>query len=271
MRPVHIDTDVALGAASGDVDDAYALAAILRGPAVQLLKVTTVFGNTSSARAAECARNLIALTGKRVEVIPGADAAGKVSTAAEAIADLPPGTQLLALGPLTNIAAALKRDPTVSQRITISLVGGNLSSWGRWPPFWPFEFNLAKDPEAARIVFNSPTPRRIYPLDVCCDLTVGPIFLRRLAQGDPLSQALAAGSWRWLARAPLRYGTFGFPLWDLVPALDLLHMLPHAEEKRRLRCEGRGLLVDDGGAEQATCIRGIDPKPALEAFERLLH
>jgi inosine-uridine nucleoside N-ribohydrolase len=269
-RPIWIDTDIALGARSGDVDDAYAMATVLRSPELTLLGVSSVFGNTRAAEATRCARALLAAAGAHVEVVPGATRAGQVTAAAEAIAALPAGTTVLALGPLTNVAAALARDPSLASRISVSLVGGNLSSRGRWPPWWPFEFNLAKDAPAARALFATPTPRRLYPLDVCVDLAVGPRAIFGLRHASPLGAYLAAGSWRWLAYAPFRYRALGFPLWDLVPALDVAGLLPTETGLRRLRVEGRGLLVEDPAAPETVCITAILPGPALAAFERLL-
>src|SRR6476659_3064386 len=64
---VWVDTDVALGARWGDVDDGFALAALLRCPSVEILGISTVFGNTTPEVAARCAREL---TGR--DVIVGA-------------------------------------------------------------------------------------------------------------------------------------------------------------------------------------------------------
>ncbi len=111
-RAIWVDTDIALGARSGDVDDAFALAAVVRSPALRLVGVSSVFGNTSSATAARCAERLLAVAGSNVPVVEGAARAGGSSAAAEAIARLPAGTWLLALGPLTNVAAALARRTT---------------------------------------------------------------------------------------------------------------------------------------------------------------
>jgi inosine-uridine nucleoside N-ribohydrolase len=265
---VWIDTDVALGARRGDVDDGFALAAILRAP-VELLGISTVFGNTRAATSESCARALCEAAGVRAQIIRGAERKGEVTAAAEAIAALPDGTELLALGPLTNVAAALARNPSLRARVR--LVGGNLTSWGRWPPLWPFEFNLAKDPEAARALFLSPLPRSVYPLDVCAHLTIGAQTLRALSRGDALARALARDAWRWLARAPLRYGALAFPLWDLVPALHLIGRLPSSTDLRRLRCEGRGRLVDDAWAPEAECLVELDPRAALDAFLQLVQ
>jgi inosine-uridine nucleoside N-ribohydrolase len=253
---VWIDTDVALGARWGDVDDGFALAALLRCPTVEIVGISTVFGNTTPEVAARCAR---ALTG--LDVIPGAARPGQLTAAAEAIAALPPGVTVLALGPLTNL---LRAPPHVEVR----LVGGNLESWGAWPPLWPFEFNLAKDPAASRALFSSPIRRRIYPLDACRHLTAGLAALRRLGRSpDPLARALARGSWRWLAYAPLRYRALKFPVWDLVPALDCCGLLEARFDLRRLRLDGNGLLVPDAAAPESLCLRQFAaPWPAFEAL-----
>jgi purine nucleosidase len=270
---VWIDSDIALGAPRGDVDDGFALAAIARAHAagrVELLGVSTVFGNTSAAHAARAARALLDAAGcPRVRVVEGAARPGDTSAAARAIAALPDGTALLALGPLTNVAAAL---PAMSRSsITVSVVGGNLRSRGRYPPLWPFEFNLAKDAPAARALFAGALPRRVYPLDSARALTVGPRWLADLARRSSLGAFLARRSLRWLAYAPLRYRTLTFPVWDAVPALDLLDALPGARhDTRPLRCIRRGLLVPEGDALRATCLRGFDADAARESLAALV-
>ncbi len=61
---------------------------------------------------------------------------------------------LVALGPLTNLALALKLDPTLPTRVARCVVmGGAVSAHGNITP--AAEFNIAFDPEAARIVFSS--------------------------------------------------------------------------------------------------------------------
>lgn len=229
-----------------------------------LLGISTVTGNTSAAVAADCACRLVAAVGRRVDVVAGGE------DAARQIAALPGGTTLLALGPLTNVAAALARDPSLAARIRVALVGGNLSSRGRWPPLWPFEFNLSMDAAAARAVFASPVARDVYPLDVCRQLTVGVAELRRIGGESLVGAWLAAGSWRWLARAPLRYRRLRFPVWDLVPALDALGLLPSTHAERRLVCVGRGRLVDSAAAVPARVLTSLEARPALAAFRRLL-
>lgn len=61
---------------------------------------------------------------------------------------------LVALGPLTNIALALKLDPTLPQRIARFVVmGGAVTGHGNITP--AAEFNIYFDPEAAHVVFEA--------------------------------------------------------------------------------------------------------------------
>lgn len=61
---------------------------------------------------------------------------------------------LVALGPLTNVALALRLDPTLPQRIArIVVMGGAVSAHGNITA--AAEFNVAFDPEAAHIVFSA--------------------------------------------------------------------------------------------------------------------
>jgi inosine-uridine nucleoside N-ribohydrolase len=203
-------------------------------------------------------------------VIEGASHAGEVTAAAEAIAALPDGSHVLAIGPLTNVAAALARDPSLASRITVHIVGGNLTSRGRWPRWWPREFNLWLDPEAAAAVFRAPIRRRLHPLDECRRLTVSPRDLVRIARGSALGSYLARRSWRWLLSSPLRLRALRFPVWDLAPALDLLGLLPARVESHRLSVRGRGLLVPDPSVAVTEVLRAIDREAALANFERLV-
>ena len=268
---IWIDTDLALGAPSGDVDDGYAIAAVLASR-TPLLGVSTVFGNTSASIAARCARALLDrhATGLAVPVIEGAARAGMSTAAAQELATLPAGTTLLALGPLTNLAEALQLDPTLATRVTVHLVGGNLTSWGRWPPWWPFEFNLAKDASAARAVFDSAIERVVYPLDECCRLVLGVRGLQRVARASSLGAYLARGSLRWLAFAPLRYRSLRFPLWDLVPALFALGCAGFSVTEKRLRFAGRGRVYEAADATRSSVVGVTDPARALDAFVELI-
>ncbi|MFN8593380.1 MAG: nucleoside hydrolase [Thermomicrobiales bacterium] len=71
---------------------------------------------------------------------------------------------LLPIGPLTNVATALRLDPSLANRIKqISLMGGSLTSGNATPTA---EFNIWCDPEAAHVVFTSGIPIKMLGLNV---------------------------------------------------------------------------------------------------------
>ncbi|MFC4401716.1 nucleoside hydrolase [Gracilibacillus xinjiangensis] len=70
---------------------------------------------------------------------------------------------LVPTGPLTNIAMALMKEPEIKQNIKeIILMGGG--SYGNWTP--AAEFNIYVDGEAAKVVFESGIPIRMFGLDI---------------------------------------------------------------------------------------------------------
>lgn len=269
--PLWVDCDVALGAASGDVDDGFALAACALAGSASLLGVSTVFGNTAADTAQGCAQRLLGALGRQVPVLRGAPRAGAVAPqVVQALLDLPIGAHLLCLGPLTNIAAALRADPTLAARVTMWLVGGNLTSRGPLPPWWPFEFNLALDADAARVVFSAggcgAASRILFPLPVCRRLRVDAAALWRLHETSEAGRYLARHSLRWLLRSPLRYGALSFPVWDLVPVLAALGLLPVRCGERRLIVHGRGGVREAACALPTSCAEDFDPAAAWAAF-----
>lgn len=71
---------------------------------------------------------------------------------------------LIPTGPLTNVAAALRREPRIAERISeISLMGGGLTSGNATATA---EFNIYVDPEAAHIVFTSGIPIKMCGLNL---------------------------------------------------------------------------------------------------------
>src|SRR4029079_3905989 len=72
---------------------------------------------------------------------------------------------LCALGPLTNVALGLIREPKIAGRVRqIVLMGGGFFEGGNVTP--SAEFNIYVDPHAADIVFRSGVPIVMMPLDV---------------------------------------------------------------------------------------------------------
>ena len=98
---------------------------------------------------------------------------------------------LCPIGPLTNIALALKLEPRIAPRIKqIVLMGGGYFAQGNITP--SAEFNIFADPEAAKIVFNCGAPIIMMPLDVTHQILTTKARVEKIqAVGNTASLALA--------------------------------------------------------------------------------
>lgn len=274
MRPrVWVDTDVALGASTGDVDDGFALAALFgasRAGRIELLGVSTVSGNADAATAERCARTIAAAAGavSGVPILSGAGPAGAAS-AARAIAGLPDGARIAALGPLSNVAAAAAIDPGLPARTSLSVVGGNLTSSGILPPFWPHEFNLARDRGAARRVLAAPWRELLfYPLDVVSRLRCGAARLDEVSRLGAAGTLLARESRRWLARSQRIPGRSDFAIWDLPSALAAADAISVAASPHRFPRVQRAFA---GIPDPALAVTSFDADGAWRAFLDLVR
>jgi purine nucleosidase len=266
-----VDTDVALGARTGDVDDGFALAAVLaaaRRGTIELLGISTVSGNTEASQAAECARSLASVAASAVRIVCGWDAPGGAADAAAALASLSAGSALVALGPLSNVAAAIAADPGLPGRVELSVVGGNLNSSGFLPPLWPHEFNLARDRFSSLVVLRAGWRRLLfYPLDVVRRLRCSRARLARIYSYGAAGAHLALESERWLTRTRWRHGPAGFPVWDLPAALAAAGALQIRVEPRVFPRPQRRFA---GIPPCALAAVDFDPAAAWSAFEGLL-
>jgi len=185
-----IDTDTAS-------DDAVALIMALRSAHIEVLAITTVAGNVNVRQAARNALYTAELCGSEVPVFVGAEKplsrvhasadwfhgrdgmgdhgypaprhAPEKQSAAEAIIDTiesHPGLVLVTLGPLTNIALALQKNPAIATKVSRCVVmGGAPCCEGNVTP--AAEYNIWCDPEAARIVVRSGLPIELVGWQLC--------------------------------------------------------------------------------------------------------
>lgn len=194
-KPVLIDTDTG-------VDDALALIFALRSPELSVRAITTVAGNVSVKN---CTQNVLRILSllqlrepplvaegakkplrRRLFIAPevhGRDGLGNVSAslirkptvgvvpqaASELIVEccrkFGKRLTIIAIGPLTNLALALKKNPAALSNVgRIISMGGAFRVPGNTGPV--AEFNYYVDPEAARVVLNSGLPVTVIPLDV---------------------------------------------------------------------------------------------------------
>lgn len=241
------------------MDDAFAIAALLRS-GLPIAAVASVSGNTSEALADRNNRILGGLCGYQGPYLRGIEA-GDVPDRIDR-ADLGAPLRFVALGPLTNLAAVLAR---CSEAI---LVGSNLTSRGRFPPWWPHEFNLTKDPGATRAVFASDLPLTVIPLDVARQLRIGPREMRDL-QG-PVGECLRRHSARWSRRSLLLRGSRRFPVFDLAAAAYAIDPSLATVEESRVRLHPNLWLEYGRGERRITVVRDLDATAIWERFVRLV-
>lgn len=191
MKPAFlIDTDTAS-------DDAVALIMALRSRDIRVLVITTVAGNVNVHQAARNALYTAELCGSNVPVFVGAEKplrrkhqaadwfhgmdglgdhgypppkrALEKKHAVDAIIstiEANPGLVLVTLGPLTNVALALQRNPSIATKVSRCVImGGAPCCEGNVTP--AAEYNIWCDPEAARIVMRSGVPVELIGWHLC--------------------------------------------------------------------------------------------------------
>ena len=121
---------------------------------------------------------------------------------------------ICALGPLTNIARVLTKNPGVTGSIEeIVLMGGGFFEGGNITP--AAEFNIYVDPEAAKIVLDSGVKITMLPLDVTHKTLVQRDFLEKLRKSGKNSAIEAAKLLDFFERYDVeKYGSQGGPLHD---------------------------------------------------------
>lgn len=223
--PILLDTDI-----GSDIDDAFALALILESPELDLVGVTTVSGDTE-ARARLTAKMLWVAGRANVPVAGGEPskpsrplpmeqarwAAGFISPALrhekavdflEAQIERRPGEiTLVAIGPLTNVAALVKQHPEAAKKIKrIVLMGGSIAR-GYVPGSKPAaEYNILSDPLAAQVVFSSGLPILMVPLDASAMLELDAAARRRVfTHLSALTDALTLLYHLWNHETPILF------------------------------------------------------------------
>jgi purine nucleosidase len=258
-RLLVIDTDLALGELGAKVDDGCALALALASPELDVGLVTTVAGNVDVPTATTRTTALLARLGRSdIAVVPGGEPDG--GGAARAIAawalDTPGELTVVALGPASNVAAALAADPAVAGALREVVVMG-----GRFLGRGPAEFNARTDPWAMRAMLESGVHTRLVGLDVTWRMALTPEEVDRLGTGSATAAYLARHIRARLALLA-REGIGACPMHDPLAVLALTHpelLTWRAAEvtvrtgETAQRGRTRATFLDDGAARLSMC------------------
>lgn len=239
---VWIDTDTACGTGErNDPDDCFALLLIARTPGIEVVGVSTVFGNAPLADTDAVARDLLTRLRGAGAAVPPVHTGASGPMGERRDAGETPGARALrhamdegpltivALGPLTNLAEALRGAGPLAGHRLVAVMGrrpghlfhpaegeGDGVLFGHGPVF--SDFNFAQDPEAVRRVMATGLPATLVPYEAGRSVTITADDLARL-EASPESAWVAERAGDWLGFWDEMVGIGGFYPFDLAAAV----------------------------------------------------
>jgi purine nucleosidase len=262
---VIIDTDI-----GDDIDDAFAIALALKSPELEILGVSTTFGDTEAR--AKIVDRLLGEAGRAdIPVLAGAPTQttnvmnqkrygegghfaktshpNAVDFILDQIRRYPGQITLIAIGPLMNVGALIDKDPqTILKLKRVVIMGGSIEcGYGElWfcPERGPdAEWNIINDIPSARKLFLSGVPLYVMPLDstqLKLDETKRAFLFK---QGTPLTDALTLLYHEWGQQTPT--------LFDPVTVAYILNPKICPVEPMHIRVDDKGFTRKESGAPNA--------------------
>jgi pyrimidine-specific ribonucleoside hydrolase len=291
MTPLIIDTDPG-------IDDAFAIALACASPQVDVIGVTTVFGNVGLANTTRNALRVLALCGREdVPVAAGADrplvhphahrarhvhgddglsglsdtlperrtgVAGTdaVSLMVRLLDEAPEPVTIVPIGPLTNIALLLAAHPSIQSKIArLVIMGGGLAGGNVTAAA---EFNIWSDPEAARrVLVEESVPVTLVPMDMTMQCAVDGAWLDKLAASGSRGAALVSLTAAYRSHYRKTLGHDGIVIHDAVAVAEavkpgLLHTTAMPVEVDCGQGPARGMTIGDRRVIEPGSRREID-------------
>jgi purine nucleosidase len=287
---VVIDTDI-----GDDIDDALAVGLALSSPELKILGITSAWGDT--ALRARLLDRLLCETGRTD--IPAAVGIEKYSpgqatfsqarwaqrqparthpAAVDFLLDQikrhPGEITLIGLAPLTNVGAAIERDPVTFKKLKrIVIMGGSIhrgyDDLGYTPNHGPdAEYNIAMDVPAAQAVFNSGVPLYVMPLD-STQLKLGEIQRQLLfTQSTNLTDAIALLYEQWSRATGQQTPT----MFDAIAAAYAIDPEQCPATPMRVEVDAKGLTREVAGTPNTfVCLHSDSDKFFEFYMPRLLN
>ncbi|MBD3355419.1 HAD-IA family hydrolase [Candidatus Woesearchaeota archaeon] len=267
-------------------DDALALMLAAKSKELDIAAVTTVAGNSTIENTTRNARYILRLLDREdIPVYSGSErplkrelvqavvhgksglegidptnepklngrAVEEISNIAENNEDI----TLITLGPLTNIAKAIKQYPDAMKQVKeIVMMGGAVNVPGNKSKY--AEFNIFVDPDAADIVFRFPVKKTLVPLDACNYVALQLDEFDEL-KGNRLYEPIIAMMKPYIKNIELDEGTKGALMYDPLTVFYLLQPETAKVEKYNLKVETKG--------EKAGKLMILEGNPNIDVVE----
>lgn len=267
---IIIDTDPG-------IDDSMAILMAFQSPELDILGLTTVFGNVHTEDATHNALLLCEIAGRPdipvaegsseplkrgkpriADFVHGSNGLGNISldppksvkcekSAPELLVDkvseYPGEVSILALGPLTNIALAVKRDSSFASKVKrLVILGGAFFALGNVNP--AAEANIYGDPEAADVVFTSGANIEVIGINITTQVQLTDMHLDELRKSNGRHAQLLCDMCKfyrdWHVKSDGVYGIF---LHDPVSFVALVRPDLFTFKKGVVRVETQGICV----------------------------
>ena len=277
---VIIDTDI-----GDDIDDAFAVALALRSPELQILGITTTFGDTET-RAKLLDRFLAEAGRPEIPVAAGVPTPPKGTFTQRRYAennrfakpshpDAVPflldqirrntgQVTLIAIGPLMNVGAAIDKDPATFRKLKrVIIMGGSIKrgygDLGFGPPQPPQpEWNILNDIPSGQKLFAVGVPLFVMPLDAT-QLKLDEVKRAFLfSQGTPLTDALTLLYHQWGQETPT--------LFDPMTIAFLVNPNLCPVQPMHIRVDQKGFTRPDAGSPNAQVCLDSNPDAFFRFF-----
>ncbi|XVF76236.1 hypothetical protein PTKIN_Ptkin13bG0250000 [Pterospermum kingtungense] len=259
------------------IDDSMAILMAFQNPELEILGLTTVFGNVTTEDATHNALLMCEIAGcpgipvaegsseplkggrpRVADFVHGSDGLGNIflpppkakksdKTACEFLVEMvseyPGEVSVLALGPLTNLALAIKRDSSFASKVkNIVVLGGSFFALGNVNP--AAEANIYGDPEAADVVFTSGANIVVVGINITTQV--------KMTDDDLLELKQSKGKYAQLLSDMIKFyrdwhvksdGVYGIFLHDPVSFVALVRPDLFTYKKGVVRVETQGICI----------------------------
>ena len=263
-RKIILDTDI-----GNDIDDSWALGLILASPELDLKLVVSAVGDT--AKNGAMIAKFLEMTGRTdvplgfgvsqpgvahsmdtwvedydISAYPGTVYEDGVQAIVDTVMASDEPVTILAIAPVTNIAAALEREPRIAEKCEIIAIAGSIYNGHSLDEIQKgSDYNIRADIPAFRRVLQAPWKITLAPLDISAHLVIGDDHYQHLLQdrsSKPIIDAIMDSFHCWMvAHNALYYKTHSTALYDLAAVYIAI------KGEYNLIFEDHKLTVDDGG------------------------